>query len=97
MTPVDHLKVIQIPDDFDKQSYDIQELIKTTKDMAIGSKIEKIPLVNSRCEIQGLICLKDIFQYEKLKLANKGLNGKLYVGAAVGANKDYLERAKKLI
>lgn len=48
-------------------------------------------------EIHGLICLKDIFAYEQLKLANKDLNGKLYVGAAVGANKDYIERAEKLI
>lgn len=97
MTPLEQLKLIQLPDDFDRQSYDIQQLIKSSKDLAIGSKIEKIPLVNSRCEIQGLICLKDIFQYEKLKQANKAANGKLYVGAAIGANKDYIERAEKLI
>jgi IMP dehydrogenase len=48
-------------------------------------------------EIHGLICLKDIFSYEQLKLANKDPNGKLYVGAAVGANKDYIERAERLV
>ena len=47
-------------------------------------------------QIVGLVSLKDILQYEKVKQANKDDSGRLYVGAAVGANKDYLERAEKL-
>jgi IMP dehydrogenase len=40
--------------------------------------------------------LKDIHEYEKKTIANKDHTGRLYVGGAVGANKDYLERAKSL-
>lgn len=36
-------------------------------------------------------------RYEALTRANKDINGRLYVGGAVGANKDYLERAEALI
>lgn len=31
-----------------------------------------------------------------MKLANKDHSGRLFVGAAIGANKDYIERAEKL-
>ena len=41
--------------------------------------------------------MKDITQYEKMKNANKDSSGRLFVGAAVGANKDYIERARELI
>lgn len=40
--------------------------------------------------------MKDILSYEERKLANKDNSGRLYVGAAIGANKDYIERARKL-
>ena len=32
-----------------------------------------------------------------MKNANKDSSGRLFVGAAVGANKDYIERARELI
>lgn len=41
--------------------------------------------------------MKDIIRYESLNRANKDSKGRLYVGAAVGANKDYLERAEALL
>jgi len=34
---------------------------------------------------------------KSLKYANMDFQGKLLVGAAIGANKDYLERASELI
>jgi IMP dehydrogenase len=43
-----------------------------------------------------LVSLKDIHEYEKKKIANKDNSGRLYVGGAVGANKDYIERAISL-
>lgn len=36
-------------------------------------------------------------RYEALTRANKDANGRLYVGAAVGGNKDYIERTEALI
>lgn len=44
-----------------------------------------------------MITLKDLEQLEKSAIANKDSEGTLYVGAAIGANKEYLERSKKLI
>lgn len=44
-----------------------------------------------------MVTKKDIERNLSKPIANKDKNGKLYVGAAVGANKDYLERAAKLV
>ena len=43
-----------------------------------------------------MVSLKDLIQYEKITHSNKDDSGRLYVGAAIGANKDYLERAEAL-
>jgi len=44
-----------------------------------------------------LVSLKDILEFEERKLANKDQSGRLFVGAAVGANKDYIERSRRLV
>ena len=41
--------------------------------------------------------LKDLRQYQSMVNSNKDQRGRLYVGAAVGANKDYLERSEELV
>ena len=41
--------------------------------------------------------LKDISLFESQKNANKDASGRLYVGAAVGANKDYIARSRELV
>jgi len=61
--------------------------------LLIQNKIEKIPLINDQYEIAGLVSIKDLRQYEAMTLANKDKSGRLFVGAAVGANKDYIERS----
>lgn len=53
--------------------------------------------MNTKKEIVGLVSLKDILEFEERKFANKDESGRLFVGAAVGANKDYLERSRKLV
>jgi IMP dehydrogenase len=45
----------------------------------------------------GLVSLKDLRQYEAMVNSNKDNRGRLYVGAAVGANKDYIERSEELV
>ena len=61
------------------------------------NRLEKLPLVDDRGRLVGLITSKDIENLEKYPLANKDRNGQLIVGAAVGATGDYLERAGELI
>ena len=60
-------------------------------------KIEKLPLVDDKGVVVGLITAKDI----KMKIhhpdASKDKNGRLLVGAAVGVIGDYLERAAALL
>ncbi len=59
------------------------------------NKIEKLPIVDSKRELKGLITIKDIENKEKNPLANKDSKGRLLVGAAV-AIKDF-KRVKLLV
>jgi len=75
-------------------SMKIQEIIEymSTK------KIQKIPILDED-KIYGLITMKDMLQRNNDKFkskANLDKNSQLIVGAAVGVNKDYIERAKAL-
>jgi len=67
------------------------------KQIMIAKGVEKLPVVDEKNGILGLVTLRDINRIEDCPSANVDVNGKLYVGGAVGANKDYLERAKKII
>ncbi|GIW66966.1 MAG: inosine-5'-monophosphate dehydrogenase [Candidatus Parcubacteria bacterium] len=59
-------------------------------------KIEKIPIVDKKRRVLGLITFKD-FKNSLNKKASRDKNGKLIVGAAIGIRGDYLERAQELI
>lgn len=60
-------------------------------------KVEQIPLVDKNKVVKGLISAKDREITEKFPLANLDKNGRLIVGAAIGATGDFLERAAELI
>jgi IMP dehydrogenase len=55
-------------------------------------KIEKLPVVDSKGYLKGLITFKDIQKKKKHPLASKDEHGRLRVGAAVGITSDTLER-----
>ncbi len=59
-------------------------------------KIEKLPIVNSKREIKGLITVKDLRYAENTKAA-RDIKGRLLVGAAIGIKDDYIERSRALI
>ena len=59
-------------------------------------KIEKLPLVDAEGRLKGLITVKDFVKAEKYPLAAKDGEGRLLVGAAVGASAESLERAQAL-
>jgi len=59
-------------------------------------KVEQIPLVDKNGVVKGLISAKDREISEKFPLANLDKNGRLIVGAAIGATGDYLERTAEL-
>ena len=63
----------------------------------VDRKIKKLPLVDGNGLLLGLITAKDIIEQKRLPLATRDAQGRLRVGAAIGAKGDYLERAAELI
>jgi IMP dehydrogenase len=63
----------------------------------VDRKIKKLPLVDREGELIGLITAKDILKHRRQPFATRDAQGRLRVGAAVGAKGDYLERAAELI
>src|ERR1700742_970612 len=60
-------------------------------------RVEKLLVVNGDYELKGLITVKDIQKKLKYPNAAKDEQGRLRVGAAIGATGDFLERAAELI
>lgn len=60
-------------------------------------RIEKLPVVDKKGIIKGLITYKDILKKKKFPNACKDHLGRLRVGAAVGVSKDTIERVEALI
>ncbi|GAA3771535.1 IMP dehydrogenase [Streptomyces phyllanthi] len=65
-------------------------------DLLRRHKIEKLPLVDDAGVLKGLITVKDFVKAEKYPNAAKDAEGRLLVGAAVGASPEALERAQAL-
>lgn len=86
MTPVDALVVGQgeLP-------------LDAAERLMIERKVKKLPLVDGAGILIGLITAKDILRQERLPFATRDAQGRLRVGAAIGAKGDYLERAAELI
>ena len=60
-------------------------------------KVEKLPLVDDRGKLAGLITLRDILKRTLHPESSKDEKGRLLVGAAIGVVGDYLERACELV
>jgi IMP dehydrogenase len=60
-------------------------------------RIEKLPVVDAKGVLKGLITVKDIFKRRAYPNACKDAHGRLRVGAALGASKVDLERAALLV
>jgi len=59
-------------------------------------RIEKLLVVDNDFNLKGLITVKDIQKKIEFPFATKDEQGRLRVGAAIGATGDYLERAAEL-
>jgi IMP dehydrogenase len=59
-------------------------------------RIEKLLVVDNEFNLKGLITVKDIQKKIEFPSATKDEQGRLRVGAAIGATGDYLERAEEL-
>jgi IMP dehydrogenase len=60
-------------------------------------RVEKLLVVDDEYNLKGLITVKDIQKKLKYPNAAKDAQGRLRVGAAIGAGPDFLERAQELV
>ncbi|NTU81014.1 MAG: IMP dehydrogenase [Chloroflexales bacterium] len=60
-------------------------------------RIEKVLVVNGRGKLTGMITVKDIMKQIEHPYACKDEQGRLRVGAAIGAGGDFIERAAALV
>jgi IMP dehydrogenase len=71
--------------------------IDQAKEILHNQRIEKLPVIDDKRRIVGLITSKDILKMEEYPHASKDKKGRLLVGAAVGVKGDYLERTEALL
>jgi IMP dehydrogenase len=71
--------------------------LSSAADVMREQKIKKLPLVDGDDRLVGLITAKDLMHQRQLPFATRDQQGRLRVGAAIGAKGDYLERATELI
>jgi IMP dehydrogenase len=86
MTPLDRLVVHRgpvSPDDAER--------------LMVERKVKKLPLVDASGRLLGLVTAKDLVRQHRRPFATRDPQGRLMVGAAIGATGDYLERAAELI
>jgi IMP dehydrogenase len=86
MTPVDHLIAHRGPLG-----------LAEAERLMVERKIKKLPLVADDGTLLGLITAKDLVHQRRLPFATRDEQGRLRVGAAIGATGDYLERAAELV
>src|ERR1700681_3783628 len=60
-------------------------------------RVEKLLVVDDKYNLKGLITVKDIQKKLKYPNAAKDSQGRLRVGAAIGATGDFLERAQEMV
>jgi IMP dehydrogenase len=60
-------------------------------------RVEKLLVVDDQYHLKGLITVKDIQKRLKYPTAAKDSQGRLRVGAAIGATGDFLERAREMV
>jgi IMP dehydrogenase len=74
----------------------VDTTMQQAKEILSKYKIEKLPLVDERFHLKGLITIKDIEKAIKFPFSAKDAKSRLLVGAAVGVGAGALERVKAL-
>jgi IMP dehydrogenase len=71
--------------------------LEQAKELLKKSKYEKLPIVDAKGRLKGLITIKDIQKTLQYPQAAKDKSGRLLAGAAVGVTADVLERTAALV
>jgi IMP dehydrogenase len=76
-----------------KEGRPIEEAARLLKE----NRIEKLPIVNAKGELKGLVTAKDLKKRATSPFATRDERGRLRVGAAIGVGEAELERAEALL
>lgn len=71
--------------------------IEEAKEILKKHKIEKLPLIDNKGNLKGLITIKDIEKAKQFPNAAKDVSGRLLCGATVGVTGDMMERVDALV
>ncbi len=71
--------------------------LEQAKEILLSNRIEKLPIINAKNILKGLITIKDINNRDEYPNACKDNQGRLRVGAAVGIDETTLLRVEKLV
>ncbi len=71
--------------------------LKEAQEILRHHKIEKLPIVDDRFNLKGLITIKDIEKTIQYPRASKDRNGRLLAAAAVGVGRDAVTRTEALV
>ena len=99
---------LRFEQDYNKKIYEAmtrEELITApegtslddAKNVLIKHKVEKLPIVDKKGHLKGLITVKDIQKTIKYPNSAKDGQGRLLAGAAVGTNASFMERVNALV
>lgn len=100
---------ITLEDDLDREVREVmtprKDLITAPKGVTLddaktilhANKIEKLPVIDRRGNLAGLITSKDIMKRRQFPSATKDSKGRLRVAAAVGVKGDHMERSRRLL
>ncbi len=71
--------------------------MKKAEDILQNYKVEKLPVINKKGKLVGLITYKDILKLKSFPNSCKDVKGRLIVGAAVGVTADTMNRVSALL
>lgn len=71
--------------------------LEDAKRILMGTKVEKLPIVDEHGKLKGLITIKDILKARAFPNSAKDAHGRLLAGAAVGVGKDVYDRVEALV
>lgn len=71
--------------------------IKEAHRILLKNKVEKLPIVDKKGNLKGLITLKDLLKKLEHPTATLDKKGRLRVAAAIGTGKDWEERLERLV
>ncbi|MCX6149970.1 MAG: IMP dehydrogenase [Ignavibacteriales bacterium] len=92
-----HLKVKNIMTTNNLVTAPVGTTLEQAEKILQKHRIEKLPVVDKKGILKGLITFKDIRKKRKFPFASKDEHGRLRVGAALGVTKDTMERAEMVL